>query len=104
MQLMTTNYVYRKHAQYNRGLVSGFSDDPSVPPCFEACAKFIPTRYDEEDVTCASGPASSTTASEQMLDAKLSDELTLLTPWMSLLDEDDEDVADISSLPALETG
>ncbi len=103
MQLMTTNYVYRKHAQYSRDLVSAFGDVPSVPPCFEACAKFIPTSYDEEDVTCASGPASSTTASKQMLDAKLADELTFLTPWVSLLDEEQEDVADIASLPALES-
>ena len=64
--------------------------------------KFIPTRYDEEDVTCASDLASSATASEQMLDAKIAYGLKSLTPWMLLLDEEEEDVADISSLPALE--
>ena len=66
--LRKTNYVYAD-AQYRRDLVTDFPDQPAVPSCLEACARFVPTRAADEDVTQARGPANSTTASAQEQEA-----------------------------------
>ena len=59
-------------------------------------------RTDGEDVIRADGPASSTTAAQQEINASAANDSAEIMQWMSVVDEQDEDVADISSLPALE--
>ena len=83
MHLRQTNSVYAD-AQYRQDLVTEFPDQPAVPSCLEACARFVPTRAGEEDVTQARGPASSTTAAAQEQVAMEEDDAEL-TKWLSIV-------------------
>ena len=66
--LMRTNYVYEKHKSgYRPNLADKLPETPSLPACFEACAKFVPLSSKEVDVTRATGPGSATTAAQQEL-------------------------------------
>ena len=68
--LMRTNYVYAKHKNgYKPSLADKLPETLSLPACFEACAKFIPLRSNEVDVTRAIGPGSVTTAAQQELES-----------------------------------
>ena len=73
-------------------------DAEKVPECFLACAKFILVRTDGEDVIRADGPASSRTAPQQEIDGLALNEPAELMQWMSVVDEQDEDVAGISCI------
>ena len=69
-RLMETNYVYAKYkGGYKQELVQKLPETPGLPGCFEACAKFIPVRSDEVDITRATGPAAATTAAQQEIEA-----------------------------------
>ena len=100
MHLRQTNYVYAD-AQYRQDLVTEFPDQTAVPSCLEACARFVPTRAGEEDVTQARGPASSTTAAAQEQEAIEEDDVEL-TKWLSIAEEQLDEVAEMTSLPALQ--
>ena len=100
--LKATNYVYRDRATYRSDLVRAYSDQPAVPACFEACAKFVPTNPEKEDMTQAHGPGSSTTSARQEQEAAAADDAEELTKWMSVVDEQQDDVAELTSLPALQ--
>ena len=95
------NYTYKRRAHYREDLVRNFADNPAVPECLEACAKFIVANAAEEDVTRAPGPASSTTAAQQEQNAMAQDEEEL-TKWLSIVDDQLDDVSDVTSLPALQ--
>jgi hypothetical protein len=56
----------------------------------------------DKEVTRASGPARSTTAAPQEINAAAADDASKLTQWMSILDGQLEGVAEISSLTALQ--
>ena len=56
----------------------------------------------KKEITRASGLARSTAAAPQTIDAAAADDSSELTQWMSILDKQQEDVAEISSLPALQ--
>ena len=100
--LMSTNYVYEKHKTgYKLDLVNKLPDTPSLPSCFEACAKFIPLRSSEVDVTKATGPSSATTAAQQELESSEKD-AEELDKWLSLLEDNHDEVAEMTSLPALQ--
>ena len=101
-KLMKTNYVYQKHKSgYKPNLVAQLPESPSLPSCFEACAKFIPLRSNEVDVTSATGPAGATTAAQQELDSAEKDGAEL-DKWLSVLEDDHDEVAEVTSLPALQ--
>ena len=101
-RLLATNYVYKERGNYRTDLVSELPDTAAVPACLEACAKFIPTTSDRTDVTQASGPSSSTTAARQELEAAEGQDAEELVQWMSLLDEEQDETAELTSLPALQ--
>ena len=101
-RLLATNYVYKERGNYRTDLVQEFPDEAAVPSCFEACAKFIPVTTDAADVTHASGPSSATTSAQQEAEAVEEQDAHELVQWMSLLDEQLDDVAELTSLPALQ--
>lgn len=101
-RLLATNYVYKERGNYRTDLVDEFPDAAAVPTCIEACAKYIPVRPEATDVTQASGPSSSTTAARQEASAAEEQDAGELVQWMSLLDEDQDETAELSSLPALQ--
>ena len=86
---------------YRRDLVDGFPAQQSVPACFEACAKYIPMNSDLEDVTQASGPASSTTRAQVEQDAAAEDAQEM-TKWLSIVEDQLDDVSELTSLPSLQ--
>ena len=100
--LMTTNYVYQKHKSgYKSNLVDKLPLTPSLPACFEACAKFIPLRSNEVDATRAQGPGSATTAAQQELESAGHD-AEELDKWLSVLEDDHDEIAEMTSLPTLQ--
>ena len=100
--LMTTNYVYQKHkGGYKSNLVDKLPETPSLPACFEACAKFIPLRSSEVDTTRAQGPGSATTAAQQELTSAGHD-AEELDKWLSVLEDDHDEIAEMTSLPTLQ--
>ena len=100
--LMRTNYVYNKHKSgYKPNLAEKLPDTLSLPACFEACAKFVPLHSNEVDVTRASGPGSATTAAQQELESSARDAAEL-DKWLSLIEENHDEVAEMTSLPALQ--
>ena len=73
--LMRTNYVYNRHkGGYMPNLAAKLPETPSLPACFEACAKFIPLDSSEVDVTKATGLGIATTAAQQELESAEKDE------------------------------
>ena len=101
-RLRATNYVYKERGNYRTDVVDEFPDAAAVPTCIEACAKYIPVRPEATDVTQASGPSSSTTAARQEASAAEEQDAGELMQWMSLLDDDQDETAELSSLPALQ--
>jgi hypothetical protein len=100
--LLSTNYVYDQHKSgYKRDLADKLPETPSLPACFEACAKFVPLCSNEVDVTRATGPGSATTAAQQELDSSGKDSAEL-DKWLSLVEENHDEVAEMTSLPALQ--
>ena len=95
---MATNCVYAKRATYRKDRLADYPDQRAVPACIEACAKFIPTTSTKDDSTQAHGPSSSTTAALQEQEAA---EAAELTEWMSVVDEQQDDVTEMTSLPAM---
>ena len=55
-----------------------------------------------QDITQARGPGSSTTAGEREAAATVSDDAVAFVKWLSVIDEDDADTAELSSLPSLQ--
>ena len=80
-------------------LVDKLPSGSAVPECFEACAVFVRTEADDSDMKQASGPASSTVAGEQEEETRDAEELV---KWMSVVDEDDTDIGQMTSLPSLQ--
>ena len=78
-------------------LVDKLPTEKGSAECFEVCAKFIPTTSEASDITRAQGPSTSTTAAQQELDTAEDRE-----QWISLLEDDMEDIAEMTSLPALQ--
>ena len=101
--LMTTNRWYIERATYRKDRVAEYSDEPAVPKCLEACARFAPTTSAQEDSTQAAGPSSSTTAAQQEQEAAEVEDDVELAKWMSVVDEQHDDVAEMTSLPALQS-
>ena len=82
-RLLETNYVYREHGSYRRDLVDAFPEEPAVPECLLACAKFVPVSETETDMLQARGPSTSTTGAEQELEAAWAEDAAELVRWMS---------------------
>ena len=101
-RLLATNYVYKERGNYRTDLVDQFPDKAAVPTCFESCAKFVPMCSDKADVTQASGPSSATTAARQEAEAAEGQDAEELMRWMSLLDEQQTEMSELTSLPALQ--
>ena len=76
-------------------------ETPSLPACFEACAKFIPLRSNEVDATRAQGPGSATTAAQQELESAGHD-AEEMDKWLSVLEDDHDEIAEMTSLPTLQ--
>ena len=99
---MSTNYVYAEHkGDYRNDFVDKLPDNPSLQSCFEACAKFVPLQSSEADVTKAIGPSNSTTAAQQEIEACDKD-AEELDKWLSLLEDNHDEIAEITSLSALQ--
>ena len=97
--LIDTNYVYNKHkGGYNRALADQLPAKPALPACFEACAKFLPSTSNETDVTRATGPGSATTGAQQ----EVENDSAELDKWLLLVEENHDEVAELTSLPALQ--
>ena len=97
---MRTNYVYDKHKSgYRTDLADKLPETPSLPTCFDACAKFVALSSIEADVTKATGPSSATTAGQQEIESSEKDAAEL-DKWLSLLEENHAEVAEMTSLPA----
>ena len=100
--LMKTNYVYEKHKSgYRPELANKLPEFHSLPACFEACAKFVPLCSNEVDVTRATGPGSATTAAQHELESSEKD-ATELDRWLSLLEDNHDEIGEMTSLPALQ--
>jgi hypothetical protein len=100
--LVRTNYVYENHKNgYKPNLADKLPETLSLPSCFEACAKFIRLGSNDVDVTRATGPGNATTAAQQELESSEKDAAEL-DKWLSLLEENHDEVAEMSSLPALQ--
>ena len=100
--LQATNYVYHDpEVHYREDLVDSFPAQQSVPACFEACAKYIPTNSELEDVTQAAGPASSTTRAQVEHEAAAEDAQEM-TKWLSIVEDQLDDVSELTSLPSLQ--
>ena len=97
--LLDANYVYKADGKYRSDLVDKLPSGSAVLACFEACAVFVRTDADDSDIKQASGPASSTVAGEQEEEARDAEELV---KWMSVVDEDDADIGEMTSLPSLQ--
>ena len=54
--LQEHNQVYAD-ATYREDLVARFSEEPSVPECFESCTRFVPVDESKDDILQAGGPA-----------------------------------------------
>ena len=59
--LLKTNYVYKEHAGYREELVKQLSDEPRVPECFTACARFVDIDEDVSNIKRDQGPDAATT-------------------------------------------
>ena len=100
--LMKTNYVYEKHKKgYKPALAEKLPESSALPSCFEACAKFIPLASDAVDATRATGPGSATTAAHEEVEAAEKDAVEL-DKWLSVLEDDHQEIAEFTSLPALQ--
>ena len=97
--LLRTNYAYKSDGNYRSDLVAALPSGKAVPPCFEACAAFVKVDAADSDMKQASGPASSTTAGELEEEARDAEELV---KWMSVIDEDTSDAAEMSVLPTIQ--
>eukprot|EP00973_Karenia_brevis_P003747 518368-Karenia_brevis.AAC.1 len=56
----------------------------------------------KSDVTQASGPSSATTSAQMEQDAAQGQDADEIVQWMSLLDEQQDETAELTSLPALQ--
>ena len=103
--LVKHNYKYKEVAEeragYRQDLVDKLPSTRSLPTCLEACAKFVPDRSDAVDSTKATGPSTSTTAAQQEMQAAEHD-AEELDKWISMLDEKQDEVEELTSLPALQ--
>ena len=96
------NYVYNDPGvQYRSDLVDRFPPQPGVPDFMLACAKYVPTDAALDDVAQAQGPASATTGAQAEMSAAAEDAQEL-TKWLSVLEDNMDDVSELTSLPALQ--
>ena len=79
-----------------RAMSKPFAVATYVIPFFEACARFVAVDAGTNDVFQAQGPATSTTAGEQEREGAAAAEEGGRVPWMSVLDEDANAMADMS--------
>jgi hypothetical protein len=63
-----------------------------------ACARFVETDADEQDLKQSSGPAGATTAGADEADAAGGGDDT---KWLSIVEEHADEVLELSALPAL---
>ena len=100
--LRAHNYVYNDPSvQYRTDLVDQFPSQPAVPACLEACAQYVATEDCLDDVVQAQGPGSATTGAQAEREAA-ADDAQELTKWVSVLEDQLEDVSELTSLPALQ--
>ena len=96
------NYVYNDpDVHYREDLVEDFPTQAAVPSCFTACAQYVPTTSGLDDNTQAVGPASSTTGAQLEQEAAEEDAQEL-TKWLSVVEEQMDDVSELTSLPSLQ--
>ena len=96
------NYVYNDpDVHYREDLVKDFPTQAAVPSCFTACAQYVPTTSGLDDNTQAVGPASSTTGAQLEQEAAEEDAQEL-TKWLSVVEEQMDDVSELTSLPSLQ--
>ena len=96
------NYVYNDpDVHYREDLVEDFPTQAAVPSCFTACAQYVPTTSGLDDNTQALGPASSTTGAQLEQEAAEEDAQEL-TKWLSVVEEQMDDVSELTSLPSLQ--
>ena len=100
--LLRTNYVYQADGRYRADFVDAMPDERMVPPCFGACAVFVPVDPADADVPQASGPATTTTAGEQETLAAEEADAAELVKWLSIADEDNADVAEMTAMPSMQ--
>ena len=101
--LRETNYVYADNAvNYRKDLIDALPEGRAVPRCFEACARFVRVDPDDEDVAQAQGPASATTAGAQERATAADADAAGFVKWLSIVDEDTADAAEVSQLPQLQ--
>ena len=98
--LKDTNYVYR-NATYRTDLVETFPSEPAVPDVFQACAKFVPVNPQTDNVSKTSGPAAATTHGEQEREAAEDEDRIDSAAWLSIVDDEQAQTAEVSKLPAL---
>ena len=58
--------------------------------------------FHRQDLTTAPGPATSTSAGQQEAGAACTNDAVELVRWLSVVDEDDADTAEITTLPSLQ--
>ncbi|CAK0880981.1 unnamed protein product [Prorocentrum cordatum] len=101
-RLQATNYVYNDDkVKYRTDLKDALPEERAVPSCMLACARFVKVDPGDEDDTQARGPASSTTAGAQENEAAADADAAESTPFLSVLDDDTADAAELSTLPQL---
>ena len=100
--MLSTNYVYQADGRYRADLVDAMPEERVVPPCFEACAVFVPAAPADTDVRQASGPATATTVGEQETLAAEEADAAELVKWFSIVDEDNADVAEMTVMPSMQ--
>ena len=100
--LMEHNYVYNApEVQYRQDLVADFPTQAAIPACLEACAQYVPTNSDLDDVTQAKGPASSTREAELESEA-VAEDAQELSKWLSVVEDQLDDVGELTSTPSLQ--
>ena len=67
--LLKTNYVYKEHAGYREDIVKQLSDEPRVPECFTACARFVSIDEDMSNIKRDEGPDAATTGAADQEEA-----------------------------------
>lgn len=99
-RLQATNYVYAdENVNYRTDLKDALPAERAVPSCMLARARFVKVDPDDEDETQARGHASSTTAGAQENEATADADAANSTPYISVLDDDTADAAELSTLP-----
>ena len=99
---MELNYVYNApEVQHRQDLVADCPTQAAIPACLEACAQYVPTITDLDDVNQAKGPASSTREAELESDV-VAEDAQELSKWLSVVEDRHDDVSELTSIPSLQ--